>query len=63
MVLGCGGCSQMAQRWWEGKKEAVCLQTRGWEGRVWAKNLKLSCCGSVIGVLCEMVMGSGAGTW
>ena len=31
------------------------------EGKIWAKNLKLSCGGSILGVLCKMAVSGGAG--
>ena len=32
-------------------------------GRIWAKNLNLSCRGLVSGVLCKTAVGGGAGRW
>ena len=48
----------MAQRWQGGG----CIFTKvRFGGRLQAKNLKLSCSGSILGVLCKMVVGGGAG--
>jgi hypothetical protein len=41
---------------WQWKWGGVFAKCKAWEA-LWAKNLKLSCCGSVLDVPCETEMG------
>ena len=47
---------------WQWKWGGVFAKCKAGEG-LWAKNLKLSCCGLVLDVPCETAMGDGGEGW